>query len=198
MNSEDQKDNPQDVSGDEPDITNTGSDDMADRLAEAEREKEQYMRLAQRAQADLVNSRNRVHSDQETLQARTVQRVATRFIEVADQLEKALEPETAAGVDKQWVSGVEAIYHYLLNVLKTEGFERFDADGEEFDPRRHDALLASPTADHPPNSVMRQLAAGYMRNGEVVRPAQVEIAAAHIQQGSAEDSDKNGDSEITD
>lgn len=184
MNSEEQRDDPQPSSGDEPVTSATGGEDLAERLAEAEREKEQFKRLAQRAQADLVNYRNRVRNEQESLQARAVQRVVTRFIEVADQLEKALDPETAAGVDKQWVSGVEAIYHYLINVLKTEGFERFDAHGEEFDPRRHDALLASPTTDHPPNSVMRQLAAGYTRNGEVVRPAQVEIAAAHNPEGS--------------
>lgn len=178
MNSEDQNKDAQEVPGDEPELSVVGGEDLTERLDEAEREKEQFKRLAQRAQADLVNYRTRVRNEQETLQARTTQRVASRFIEVADQLEKALEPEVSRGVDTQWVSGVEAIYHYLLNVLKTEGFERFDAHGEEFDPRRHDALLSSPTADHPPNSVMRQLAAGYTRNGEVVRPAQVEIAAA--------------------
>lgn len=152
--------------------------DLEERVAEAEREKEQFKRLAQRAQADLVNYRNRVQKEQESLQARTAERVASRFIEVADQFEKALAPEASAGVDEQWVSGVKAIYNNLLGVLKAEGFERFDAHGEEFDPRKHDALLATPTNDHSPNHVIRQLAAGYSRHGEVVRPAQVEIASA--------------------
>lgn len=180
MSSEEQRDETESQSGDGPEAARpngAASDDLAERLAEAEREKDQFKRLAQRAQADLVNYRNRVRGEQELLQARSVQRVATRFIEVADQMEKALEPEIAAGVDSQWLSGVDAIYQNLLNVLKTEGFERFDSHGEEFDPRRHDALLSSPSPDHAPNSVIRQLAAGYTRNGEVVRPAQVEIAA---------------------
>lgn len=152
--------------------------DLQARFAEAEREKDQFKKLAQRAQADLVNYRNRVRGEQEALQARTVERVASRFIEIADQLEKALAREVMTGVDRQWVSGVEAIHQNLLNILKAEGFERFDADGEEFDPRRHDALLSSPSTEHKPNHVMRQLAAGYLRNGEVVRPAQVEIAVS--------------------
>ncbi len=155
-----------------------GSGDLEARLSEAEREKDQFKKLAQRAQADLVNYRNRVRSEQEALQARTTERVASRFIEVADQLEKALEPEAASGAEQQWVDGVNGIYQNLLNVLKAEGFERFDAHGEAFDPRRHDALLASPTTEHPPNHVIQQMAAGYTRHGEVVRPAQVEIAAA--------------------
>ena len=178
MTSEEQRDDPQESPDIRPDSSTDGDQDLAERLAEAEREKDQFKRLAQRAQADLVNYRNRVRSEQEALQTRTIERVALRFVEVADQLEKALEPAVSAGVDTQWVSGVEAIHHYLLNVLKTEGFERYDSHGEEFNPRRHEALLSSPTSDHPPNSVMRQLAAGYTRNGEVVRPAQVEIAAA--------------------
>lgn len=156
----------------------SSANDVEARLSEAEREKEQFKKLAQRAQADLVNFRNRMRADQDALLARTAERVAGRFIEIADQLEKALAAEATAGVEEQWVSGVEGIYQNLLNVLKAEGFERFDADGDEFDPRRHDALLATPTAEYPPNHVIRQIAAGYTRNGEVVRPAQVEIASA--------------------
>ena len=181
MTSEEQKDEiEQEATGESPDAATPvdSGDDLAARLEEAEREVDQFKRLAQRAQADLVNYRNRVRNEQEVMQSRTIQRVASRFIEVADQLEKALEPGVASGVDKQWVSGIEAIHSNLLHVLKLEGFERFDAHGEDFDPRRHDALLSSPSSEHAPNSVMRQLAAGYTRNGEVVRPAQVEIASA--------------------
>ena len=150
---------------------------IEERLAEAEREKEQFKKLAQRAQADLVNFRNRMRADQEALLTRTSERVAARFIEIADQLEKALAADASTDL-RQWVSGVEGIYQNLLGALKAEGFERFDAAGEDFDPRRHDALLATPTTEHPPNHVINQMAAGYSKNGEVVRPAQVEIASA--------------------
>jgi molecular chaperone GrpE len=188
MSSENQKDESEMQPGDELETPDSGVDDIAERLAEAERETEQFKRLAQRAQADLVNYRNRVKNEQEVMQARTVQRVVTRFIEIADQLEKALEPAVSSGVESQWVTGVEAIYQNLLHVVKAEGFDRFDAHGEEFDPRRHDALLTSPSDQHPPNSVMNQLAAGYTRNGEVVRPAQVVIAESPTEEnpGSTE------------
>lgn len=189
MNSDDEKD-PQEaeqvIPGDFISGEEQGSADLEARLAEAEREIDQFKKLAQRAQADLVNYRNRVRSEQEALQARTAQRVASRFIEVADQLEKALSAEASTGIEQQWVSGVEGIYQNILNVLKAEGFERFDVIGEAFDPRRHDALLASPTTEYPPNHVMRQMAAGYMRNGDVVRPAQVEIASAPEEPGNDE------------
>lgn len=178
MSSEDQKEPEEVISNQDESAVNSAESDLIERLEEAEREIEQFKKLAQRAQADMVNYRTRVRSEQEAVQARTAERVASRFIAIADQLEIALAPEASSGVDEQWVSGVEGIYQNLLNVLKAEGFERFDVHGEEFDPRRHDALLASPTDEHPPNHVIRQLAAGFSRNGQVVRPAQVEIASS--------------------
>jgi molecular chaperone GrpE len=151
---------------------------LAEQLEEALREKEQFKRLAQRSQADLVNYRNRVRTEQEDLQARTARRVAVRFIEVADQMEKALAPQATDGVDRNWIEGVKAIYQNLLSALAAEGLQRFEAVGEEFDPRRHEALMTTPSADHKPNTVIRQFTAGYAKGSEVVRPAQVEIAAS--------------------
>jgi molecular chaperone GrpE (heat shock protein) len=167
---------PQGQSGEQPPAEAAVSPERA-ALEEALREKDQFKRLAQRAQADLVNYRQRVQTELEETRERAAQRVALKFIELADLMERALAPQAAQGVDSQWVEGVKAIYQGLLNVLAAEGFERFDATGEHFDPRRHDALLSTPTADHEPNRVIRQLTAGYVRNGNVVRPAQVEIAA---------------------
>lgn len=150
---------------------------LAARLEEAEREIEQFKRLAQRGQADLVNYRNRVRIEQDELQGRVTRRVGSRFLDIVDQFEHALAGEASNGVDRQWVDGVQAIYQKFLAALSTEGFERFDVEGEQFDPRRHDALLATPTSDHAPNTVIRQITAGYTHRGDVVRPAQVEIAA---------------------
>lgn len=146
-------------------------------LEEALREKDQFKRLAQRAQADLVNYRQRVQTELEETRERAAHRVALKFVGIADLMERALAPEAAQGVDSHWVDGVKAIYNNLLSALTAEGFERFESEGEAFDPRRHDALLSTPTAEHEPNMVIRQLSAGYSRNGEVVRPAQVEISA---------------------
>jgi len=46
-----------------------------------------------------------------------------------------------------------------------------------FDPRLHEALLRTLTAEHPADTVIRVLRCGYKQDGEVIRPAQVEIAA---------------------
>ncbi len=145
-------------------------------LAEALREKEQFKRLAQRAQADLVNYRRRIEGEQETSRLRNQQRIVLRFADVIDQLETALKSDTLKDADSSWLEGIMAIQRNFENAIAAEGFERFSSVGEDFDPRRHEALLSTPSTDHEPNTVITELRPGYLQYNEVVRPAQVEIA----------------------
>lgn len=145
-------------------------------LAEARREKEQFKRLAQRAQADLVNYRRRIETEQESSRLRNQQRIVLRFADVIDQLEIALNSDTLKDVDSNWLEGITAIQKNFAKAIAAEGFERFGSVGEDFDPRKHEALLSRPSVDHEPNTVISELRPGYMQYNEVVRPAQVEIA----------------------
>ena len=155
-----------------------GTVSAPDELVETLREKDQFKRLAQRAQADLVNYRRRIETEQQSALLRNQQRIVLRFIDVIDQLTVALKSDSLDEVDTGWFEGINAIHKKFLSELSLEGFEQFDSLGEEFDPRKHEALLSSITADSEPNTVIAVLRPGYTHNGEVVRPAQVEIAVA--------------------
>ena len=173
--------NPEDLSS-EPLVTELSDTDgtvsAPDELVEALREKDQFKRLAQRAQADLVNYRRRIEMEQQSALLRNQQRIVLRFVDVIDQLTVALKSDSLDEVDTGWLEGINAIHKKFLSELSFEGFEQFDSLGEEFDPRKHEALLSSITADSEPNTVIAVLRPGYTHNGEVVRPAQVEIAVA--------------------
>jgi molecular chaperone GrpE len=162
-----------------------------DELAEALREKDQFKRLAQRAQADLVNYRRRIEGEQESSRLRNQQRIVLRFADVIDQLDVALSSEGGESADSGWLEGVAAIQKNFVNALVSEGFERFASVGEMFDPRKHEALLSSPTADHEPNTVVAELRPGYMQNDEVVRPAQVQIAVELPKDDATAENDEN-------
>jgi molecular chaperone GrpE len=62
--------------------------------------------------------------------------------------------------------------------LKKIGVAPMRAEGQEFDPNLHEALLRQPTADHPEGTVIDQLVRGYMMGDRVLRHAQVRVAAA--------------------
>ena len=95
-----------------------------------------------------------------------------------DQLETALKSDALENADSGWLEGIMAIQKNFVNAIAAEGFARFSSVGEEFDPRRHEAVLSSPSADHEPNTVIAEHRSGYTQHDEVVRPAQVEIAIA--------------------
>lgn len=147
-------------------------------LAEALREKEQFKKLLQRVQADFINFRNRANDEAEQARRSGARRIAVRVIEVLDLFDAALSPMAVAGVDANWAEGVCAIQRSLVSALAAEGVERLKADGEKFDPRRHEALISTPTAEHAPGAIIRELRPGYTHQGEVIRPAQVEVAVA--------------------
>jgi len=152
------------------------SEESNDELSEALREKDQFKRLAQRAQADLVNYRRRIEGEQESSRLRNQQRIVLKFADVIDQLDVALASEGVDTADSGWLEGVNVIQKNFLNALTTEGFERFECVGDDFDPRKHEALLSSPTDEHEAGTVLTELRPGYLHNDEVVRPAQVQIA----------------------
>ena len=159
------------------------SEGANDEMAEALREKEQFKRLAQRAQADLVNYRRRIEGEQESSRIRNQQRIVLRFADVIDQLDVALRSDTLDNADTSWLEGITAIQKNFLNALMAEGFERFTSVGETFDPRKHEALLSTATSEYEPDTVVTELRPGYMRNDEVVRPAQVQISTAPEEDG---------------
>ena len=154
-----------------------------DEMAEALREKEQFKRLAQRAQADLVNYRRRIEGEQESSRLRNQERIVLRFADVIDQLDVALSSDTLDNADAGWLEGISAIQKNFVNALMAEGFERFTSVGETFDPRKHEALLSIATSEYEPDTVVTELRPGYMRNDEVVRPAQVQISTAPEEDG---------------
>lgn len=163
-------------SGASVDSNGESVEEANDELAEALREKDQFKRLAQRSQADLVNYRRRIEGEQESSRLRNQQRIVLKFADVIDQLGVAMEADGVGSADSGWLEGIAAIQKNFMNALTSEGFERFESVGEDFDPRKHEALLSSPSSDHAPNTVITELRPGYLHNDEVVRPAQVQIA----------------------
>ena len=151
-------------------------------LEEALREKEQFKRLAQRAQADLINYRQRASGEQREAEQRALRRFAHRIMDVTDQFDAALSDKATAGVESKWLEGVDGIRRNLISALASQGFEPFESHGDHFDPRRHEALLSTPTADMETGKIIKVLRVGYTHNGDVVRPAQVEIAASAVDQ----------------
>jgi len=146
-----------------------------DPLARVIAERDEYLELAQRIQADFENYRKRAARDQERLVTHAHERLVRDLLPVLDDLERALEAaerhEEAALVD-----GVRLVEQYLRKALEKEGLVEIEADGA-FDPHVHEAVLAQPREGAEAGAVVEVVQRGYRLGDRVIRPARVVVAA---------------------
>jgi molecular chaperone GrpE len=139
-------------------------DEKQDRLLRALAEVDNVKRRTQRERDDYVRYAN--------------ESLVRELLPVLDNFDRALEAARATREAAKVVEGITLIQRELLRVLERVGVTRFSALGERFDPNRHEATGRTVSGDQPPDTIVAELAPGYMLNGRLVRPAQVVVAAA--------------------
>ncbi len=145
-------------------------------LADAQKEKEEYLELARRTKADFENFRKRVTSDLQAAETRGKVSVAREVIDAVDNLERALE--AAQADDGEGLrAGVEMVLGGLSETLLRNGVEAVDPKGEKFDPTRHEALSTQPVEGAESGTVVEVLQKGYVLGDQLVRPARVVVSA---------------------
>ena len=146
-----------------------------DQLASVTAERDEYLALAQRLQADFENYRKRALRDQERLVAHAHERLVRELLPIVDDLERALEA-AERHEEAQLVDGVKLVEKSLRAALVKEGLTEIDTGGQ-FDPHVHEALLTRPGEGAEPGSVLDVVQRGYRLGDKVVRPARVIVAA---------------------
>ena len=98
------------------------------------------------------------------------------ILEVADNLDRALDAGRAAVTPDTLLQGVELVRRQFLAKLEGVGVRRIDPLGERFDPSMHDAITVVPTSEPAQDGVVcGVLAPGYLVGDEVLRPARVAV-----------------------
>jgi molecular chaperone GrpE len=90
-------------------------------------------------------------------------------------LEQALEADADDADPLR--QGVAMVLKGLEAVYTRHDLERIPATGAPFDPQLHEAVLTEESPNHPPGTVVREIAPGFRTaDGRVVRPARVSVA----------------------
>ncbi|MBB1482718.1 nucleotide exchange factor GrpE [Tessaracoccus sp. MC1865] len=144
--------------------------DAPDRVAELEELVAERTTDLQRLGAEYVNYKKRVDRDRDLARQAGIESVLTDFMPVLDSIALAREHGDIDG-------GFRMVADELEKVMAKHGLVSFGEVGEEFDPNRHDALMAvqldEPVTVTTVSQVMQQ---GYQLKGRVVRPARVAVA----------------------
>jgi molecular chaperone GrpE len=148
--------------------------EQEDPLARARRERDEYLDLARRAQADFENYRKRAAKEAAAAGERAKGGLVRELLPVVDNLERALA--SAQQGEQHLAEGVRLVHSELIAVLERNGVEQFDPKGESFDPTVHEALSTRSEDGADPGKVLDVIEKGYKANGTVLRPARVVVS----------------------
>jgi molecular chaperone GrpE len=178
----------------EPDDLGSKEDstDAPETSVDLSEEIDHYKSIAQRAQADLVNYRNRATQEVEEAKRAVQFGVISRFISIVDDLERAVEnvPEEA---QTEWTEGVELVLRNLEKALELEGVSQIESLGKSFDPREHEALLYEENSDIEDGLVLNVIQQGYRLNERIIRPARVTVSKFTDQENKEDELSKQED-----
>ncbi|MFA4835801.1 MAG: nucleotide exchange factor GrpE [Dehalococcoidia bacterium] len=141
-------------------------------LADEKEKAQKYLANWQRAQADFSNFKKRNEQEKaETIKFANAALISS-LLPALDDLERALDNVPSEIAGSNWVEGIEMIYRKLLTALEGQGLSKIEAEGEDFDPNVHQAVLNEEGVE---GKVMGELQKGYMLRDRLLRPAMVKV-----------------------
>ena len=132
----------------------------------------QYIRLA----ADFENFRKRNEQEREALLKYGAENTLKKFLEVIDNFERGLKAIETVDDCEKVKECYNLAYKNFTDALTKAGLETIKAQGEEFDPNLHEAVMQTPTTEHPENTIIAELQKGYKLGDKVLRPTLVNVA----------------------
>jgi molecular chaperone GrpE len=146
-------------------------------LEEMDIKAEEYLDGWQRARAEFANYKKRVL--RENMDIRQIARgeVIKLYLDIADDLERALQEKPETGDGETWAEGIEIIFQKLRGRLESEGIKPMNPLGKEFDPNIHEALMKEESEEFESGQIIEVVQEGYWIGDKVLRPALVRVAA---------------------
>jgi molecular chaperone GrpE len=165
-----------DPSGDTADVSIVA--DLERQVAGLKAQLEDRANQSMRIAADFENYRKRTSKEKDDLATQIKGDTITELLPVVDNFERArsqIKPQTEAEMTIH--KSYQSVYKQLVDSLKRLGVSAMRAEGQEFDPLLHEAVMREPTADHPEGSVIEEFVRGYQLGDRVLRHAMVKVAA---------------------
>ena len=143
-------------------------------LEETRAQRDEYLDLVQRKQAEFANYRRRTESVRQEAYDDGRRDAIEKLLPVVDNLERALD---AAGEESALRSGVEMVLRQTLETLTKMGVETIDPMGQPFDAELHNAVMQGSAEEGEPGTVCMVLQKGYKLGARVIRHAMVKVVA---------------------
>lgn len=132
---------------------------------------EKYLRLY----AEFENYKRRIQNENQINKTYQAQGVLTDILPSIDNIERALQIEGDDESFKSLQKGVQMVHESLLRALKDNGLKEIEAEGQEFDPNLHQAVVQDDNPDFKSGEITQELQKGYKLKDRVLRPSMVKV-----------------------
>ena len=147
-------------------------------VAENAELRDRMLRLA----AEMENLRKRTEREVADTRSYAIASFARDMLSATDSLNRALSTlapgarESADPTAKSLIEGMELIEREMHRLLAKHGVTPIEADGQKFDPHRHQAMFEVPDPSKPEGTVVQVVQQGFAIGDRVLRPALVGVA----------------------
>lgn len=125
--------------------------------------------------ADMENLKKRLKTEHENQLKYAMQSFIEELLPVIDNYERSLAVEPESEEAKSILKGNKMILTQMMNILGKNGVTVIEAQGKEFDPNLHQAVMQDDNPDFGPNIVTEELQKGYMLKDRVIRATLVKV-----------------------
>jgi len=139
-------------------------------------EKEQLQDQLLRKIAEFDNYKKRTNREFFDRVQNANEKLITELLPVLDDMERALDHAKQSKEIGSLLEGTELIQKKMIGILEKQGLEPLLAEGEEFNPDNHDALMQIENENVESGKIIEEHLKGYILNGKVVRHSQVIVA----------------------
>lgn len=145
-------------------------------LQEALARADEYLDGWQRARAEFTNYKKRVEREQAQAHQTAAGNILKRYLDISDDLERALRNRPQGEEGAAWAEGIDLIYRKLVSTIESEGVKKIDTEGQFFDPMLHEAISQEDSDHHESGQIIEVVQPGFMLGERVLRPARVRVA----------------------
>ncbi len=125
--------------------------------------------------ADMENLKRRLEKEHQNSLKFMLQSFIEELLPVVDNFERSLNTQNLSEEVQTFLKGYQMIFDQLMNILKKNGVEVIEAQGKEFDPNIHQAVMTAQDENYDSNIVVEELQKGYKLKDRVIRASLVKV-----------------------
>ena len=148
---------------------------LKEELQEAEKQNEEYQDRIIHLQADFENYKKRKRKEQEERLRKERERIIKDFIPIYDNLTRAIKSYEENNNKDSFVEGIESIYAQFDDLLNKKEIKPLNAEGEKFDPSKHEALMKVESDQYEHNEIVEEFERGYSYKNRILKPSKVKV-----------------------